>query len=121
VADEPEARGVSNPRVVDLIARDDARGEVVLTMLEVRPWESDPDQLRQLEEKFNAYLAYVQGGHLAEQYPEYEGLLVCFHLDCSEAPRGEAQRMLRAMQNFAEAEGIRLVVRVIQPAGQEPA
>jgi hypothetical protein len=40
---------------------------------------------------------------------------VCFQLDCAEAPRGDAERMLRAMQNFAEAEGIRFVVRVIQP------
>jgi hypothetical protein len=115
VAEQREPRGVHNPRVVDLIAKDDERGEVVLTLLEERPWGSDPEQLRQLEAKFNAYLTYVQGGHLAQQYPQYEGLLVCFQLDCAEAPRDEAERMLRAMMNFAEAEGIRLVVRVIQP------
>lgn len=115
MADGTEPRGVFNPRVVDLIAQDAERGEVVLTMLEERPWESGPEQLRQLEDKFNAYLSYVQGGHLAQQYPQYEGLHVCFHLDCAEAPRGEAKRMLVAMQGFAESEGIRLVVRVIQP------
>ena len=115
MAEEREPRGVHNSRVVDLVAEDSERDEVVLTMLERRSWDSDPEQLRQLEAKFNAYLSYVQGGHLAQQYPQYEGRLVCFHLDCAERPRGDAEKMIRSMTNFAEAEGIRLVVRVIQP------
>ena len=119
MAAEPERqpRGVHNPQVVDLISWDAEREEVVLLMLEERAWESEPEQLRQLEDKFNAYLSYVQGGHLAEQYPQYVGRNVCFRLDCAQAPRGEARDMLRAMQNFAEAEGIRLVVQVIQGTG----
>jgi hypothetical protein len=117
VTEEREPRGVHNPRVVDLIAKDAERDEVVLTMVEKRPWGSDPEQLRELEAKFNAYLAYVQGGHLARQYPQYEGLLVCIHLDCAEAPRCDVEKMLRAMMNFAEGEGIRMMVRVIQPEG----
>jgi hypothetical protein len=115
VAEKLEPRGVHNPRVVDLVAQDSERDEVVLTMIEHRPWESDPEQLRQLETKFNAYLSYVQGGHLAQQYPQYEGRLVCFHLDCAERPRGDAEKIIRAMVNYAEADGIRLVIRVIQP------
>jgi hypothetical protein len=59
----------------------------------------------------------VQGGYLAQQYPQYEGLLVCFALDCAEPPRGEVEKMLRAMMNFAEGEGIRLIVRVMQDGG----
>jgi hypothetical protein len=100
--------------VVDLISLDAARDEVVLLMLEERPWESDPAQLRQLEAKFNAYLEYVLGGHLAQHYPAYAGKRVCFRLDCADPPRGEAERMLRAMQSFAEAEGIRLLVQRIE-------
>lgn len=118
LADESkrEARGVFNPRVVDLVSLDEERGEVVLLMLEERPWDSDPEQLRQLEDKFNAYLGYVMDGHMFAQYPQYEGKDVCFRLDCAEAPRGDVERMLRAMQNFASGEGIRFVVQVIQQA-----
>ena len=111
---EPEARGVFNAKVVDLISWDGEREEVVLLMVEERPWESDPLQLRQLEEKFNAYLSYVQGGYLVREYPHYEGRDVCFALDCAESPRDEALAMLRAMQNFALGEGLRFVVRVKQ-------
>jgi len=111
---ERETRGVFNPKVVDLISWDAEREEVVLLMLEERPWESDPQQLHQLEDKFNAYLSYVQGGYLVREYPHYEGRDVCFALDCAESPRGEAQAMLRGMQSFASEEGLRFVVRVKQ-------
>ena len=109
-----EPRGVANPRVVDLIGLDAERDEVYLLMLEKRPWGADPEQLRQLEDKFNAYLGYVQGGYLAREYPQYEGKRVRFQLDCATAPEGEAKAFLNGARNFAEVEGIRFIVNVIQ-------
>ncbi len=111
---EREPRGVHNPRVVDLISYDRDRDEVVLLMLEERPWETAPEQPRQLEDKFNSYLSYVLDGHLSGQYPQYAGKDVCFRLDCATSPRGEVERMLVSMQNFAAGEKIRFVVRVLQ-------
>ena len=113
-----EARGVHNPRVVDLITGDEATGEVVLVMLEERPWDADPEQLRQLEAKFNAYLEYVLGGHMVKQYPDYADKPVRIQLDCVENPRSEDGAFFTAMSNFAAAESIRLVVRVAQPASR---
>ncbi len=114
-ADGPqEARGVHNPRVVDLVTDDDATGEVVLVMLESRPWGSDPEQLRQLEAKFNAYLEYVLGGHMAKQYPDYAEKPVRIQLDCAENPRAEDGAFFTSMSNFAAGESIRWVVRVTQ-------
>jgi len=113
--EERQPRGVFNSHVVDLISFDATRNEVVLLMLEERPWDTDPEQLRQLEAKFNSYLEYVLGGHLAQQYPDYAGKDVCFRLDAADAPRGEAEGMLRAMQNFAEGENIRFIVQRIEP------
>ena len=111
-----EPRGVHNPRVIDLITPDDASGEVVLVMLEERPWESDPEQLRQLEAKFNAYLEYALGGHLAQQYPEYAKRPVRFQLECAENPRPADRAFFTAMSNFAAAESVRFVVAVRQRA-----
>ena len=113
-AEQREPRGVHNPRVIDLITPDDASGEVVLVMLEERPWGSDPQQLRQLEAKFNAYLSYVLGGHLVQQYPVYAERGVRFQLDCVENPRAEEQAFFTAMSNFAAAESVRFVVAVRQ-------
>jgi hypothetical protein len=110
----PEARGVRNPRVVDLISLDSKSDEVVLLMLEERAWGSEPEQLRELEAKFNSYLAYVLDGHMVKQYPQYEGKPVRFALDCATRP-GDAERaMLAAMESFAESEGLRFEVNVIQ-------
>ncbi|HXK21365.1 MAG TPA: DUF6572 domain-containing protein [Myxococcota bacterium] len=117
-AEHREPRGVFNPRVIDLITLDEAADEVVLVMLEQRPWDDDPAQLRQLEAKFNAYLSYVLGGYLVQQYPAYADRGVRFQLDCVENPRAADAAFFTAMSNFAVGEGIRLVVRVMQP-GEE--
>jgi len=117
-AEDREPRGVFNPRVVDLITLDEAADEVVLVMLEERPWGSEPEQLRQLEAKFNAYLSYVLGGYLVQQYPDYADRGVRFQLDCVENPRSADAAFFTAMSNFAAGEGIRMVVRVAQP-GEE--
>jgi len=116
-ADEREERGVHNPRVVDLITEDDATGEVVLVMLEQRPWGSQPEQLRQLEAKFNSYLGYVLEGHLSAQYPQYADKPVRFQIDCASNPRPEDRPFFTAMSNFAAVEHIRMVVAVMQPTG----
>jgi hypothetical protein len=100
--------------VVDLITLDDATGEVVLVMVEERPWGSEPEQLRQLEAKFNAYLEYVLGGHMDEQYPDYAEKPVRFQLDCVENPPPRDASFFTAMDNFAASESIRWVVRVVR-------
>ena len=112
--EQREERGVHNPRVVDLITRDETTSEVVLVMLEERPWGTDPEQLRQLEAKFNAYLEYVLGGHMAKQYPDYADCPVRFQLDCVESPRAQDRAFFTAMGNFAASEDIRLVVAVMR-------
>jgi len=111
---ELQPRGVHNPHVVDLVTDDPATGEVVLVMLEERPWGASEQQLRELEAKFNAYLEYVLGGHMAKQYPDYAGMPVRFQLDCVENPRSADQAFFTAMSNFAASEQIRMVVRVSQ-------
>jgi hypothetical protein len=113
----PQERGVHNPHVVDLITDDRETGEVVLVMLERRPWGTDPEQLRQLEAKFNSYLEYVLGGHLVKQYPQYAEMPVRFQIDCADNPHPEDRPFFTSMANFAAGEQIRMVVGVMQPLG----
>lgn len=114
VEEQRETRGVHNPKVVDLISLDRERDEVVLLMLEQRPWGSTPEQLRQLEAKFNGYLGYALDGFLAAQYPDYQGKPVCIRLDCVMTPGEEERAMFSAMQRFAASVEIRFEVNVIQ-------
>jgi hypothetical protein len=107
-----EERGVHNPKVVDLISRDADSGEVVLTMLETRPWGSAPDQIKQIEDKFNSYLGYVTGGALEREYPQYAGVSVVIRLDCCELPGDQESAFFTAVASFAAEDGICFVVRV---------
>jgi hypothetical protein len=111
---EREARGVHNPKVVDLIRLDPERDEVVLLMLEQRPWGATPEQLRQLELKFNSYLSYVLDGFLVAQFPQYKDVPVCIRLDCATVPGDVERPLLTSMQGFATSVEIRFEVNVIQ-------
>ena len=82
--------GVENPQVLDLITTDPASGDVVLVMIERRAWGAHPQQLKQIEEKINRYMAYALDGFLAEHHPQYVGRRVRLQLDCAEAPTGES-------------------------------
>lgn len=114
IAEEPERRGVANPRIVDLITPDRERGEVVLKIFEPRPWGAVDRQLHQLEDKLNAYFGYVLDGHLAQQYPQYRGTPVRIHLECVEEP-GEAETpFLAAARRFSETHGLGFEVEVVE-------
>ncbi len=109
---DPEPRGIHNDRVIDLIRLDSESDEVVLLMLEERAWGTVPEQLRQLEAKFNSYLSYVLDGHLVKQYPQYQSKRVRFLLDCATPPGQQEQAMLTAMRNFAVSEDLGFDVNV---------
>lgn len=107
-----ERRGVENPRIVDLIAADRRSGEVVLSLLEGRPWGGGREQLEQHDEKLDAYFVYVLDGHLARDYPQYKGMPARIELVCVEEP-GEAERpFLAAVARTAVENGLRFVVRI---------
>jgi len=111
--EEREPRGVHNPNVIDLISLDAEANQVVLLMLEQRPWGSVPDQLEQLDEKYNSYVSYVLDGHLVRQYPQYADKAVRIQLDCA-SPPGAAERVrFNAMRNFAVSERLAFEVNVM--------
>jgi hypothetical protein len=112
--------GVENPRMVDLITVDAAAREVVLVMIERRPWGADPRQFAQIEEKINRYLGYVLDGFLVQHHPEYQGLGTRLRLDCVQEPAGESLRFVEAARHAIRAHGLDLAVNVIAAAGPPP-
>jgi hypothetical protein len=115
---EREARGVQNPNVIDLISLDAEANEVVLLMLEERPWGTVANQLEQLDEKYNSYVSYVLDGHLANQYPQYADKAVRIQLDCVSPPGADEQIRFNAMQNFAASERLGFRANVVN--AQDP-
>lgn len=108
-----QPRGVENPRIVDLVTTDPERGEVILAILEGRPWTGGEEQLRQLEDKLNAYFGYVLDGFLARDYPDYDGLPVVIRLDCAAEPGPAERPFLGAAAHFSAAHGLRFEVNLV--------
>ncbi len=108
-----ETPGVHNPNVIDLISLDPEANEVVLLMLEKRPWGTVSNQLEQLDDKYNSYVSYVLDGHLAKQYPQYADKAVRIQLDCASSPGSQEQVRINAMRNFAVSERLRFRMNVI--------
>jgi hypothetical protein len=102
--------GVQNPAIMDLITVDPASDKVVLVMIERRAWGAAPEQLRQIEEKINRYLAYALDGFLTQHYPQYEGRGVRIRLDCAEQPHGDAVRFVETARQAIEAQGIEFLL-----------
>ena len=99
--------------VIDDLAVDPVSDEVVLVMVETRPWDSSPDQLRQLREKTSAYLGLVVDGELVRRHPEAAGRRVRFQLDCRAGqPTGEASRTVDKLADVVGRYGVRLEVVV---------
>jgi hypothetical protein len=105
--------GVQNATMLDLITVEAGSGRVVLAMIERRPWNSSPDQFRQIEEKINRYLGYVLDGFLVQHYPQYEGRPVLIRLDCAEAPHGDAVKFVAAASHAIASQGLELAVNVM--------
>ena len=105
-------RGVENPEIIDLITPDKKTGEIVLLIIEQRPWGSDPNQLAQFDEKLNRYLAYLLDGFLVKQYPQYEGKPTRIQIDAADKPTDEKTvRFLEGVAMVCEQNGIGFSVR----------
>ena len=64
---EPEISNSKNRTgVIDVIAHDPKKGEVVLVMDEPNEWDGSDEQLLALQERFNAYVSFLLDGEMSE-------------------------------------------------------
>ena len=107
-------RGVEHPGVIDMIGFDAKREEVLLRMVERRPWDGSMERLVQLQEKFNAYLAFVLDGEMNEAYPKLAGRRVRIELECGAEPDLRTADLLEKVRQQIAFQGLRLDVRVVK-------
>ncbi len=111
--EEELIRGVENPEIVDLITFDSKSGEVVLVILEKRPWGAAPNQLEQFDEKLNRYLVYILDGFLGKEYPEYAGKPVRLQVNCIEKPTDERTlNFFKGVSRICEENDVHFVIWV---------
>ena len=98
--------------VIDVIAHDSKKGEVVLVMNEPNKWEGSDEQLLALQERFNAYVSFLLDGELAEAHPELAGKPARIELRCGHIPDQSAIELLGLIHDQLAFQEIRLEVVV---------
>lgn len=96
---------VHNPHAVDFISVDDETGEIVLTIADDLPWDGQRAHLPALQEKLNAYLAFIESGELLASRPEARGRRVRINLVHREPLTGVAARFLETAHMIVEDAG----------------
>ncbi len=59
--------------VVDAVGTDRKSGTIVLNLLDSWDWHDESGHLTALQDKINAYLAFVKSGQIYEDYPTAAG------------------------------------------------
>ena len=84
----------SHAAIIDVIAQDPKKGEVVLVMDEPNEWNGSDEQLFSLQERFNAYASFLLDGEMAEAHPELAGKPARIELRCAHMPDERALELL---------------------------
>ena len=94
--------------IIDIISIDEQRGGVVLTISDHLDWSNTSAHQEILQAKFNAYLAFVEGGQLVQQYPEAENRSVTFNVVFKNRPDGEGRKFPDRARAVIESAGFKL-------------
>ncbi len=105
-----QPRGLEHAGVIDFFAHDTKRDELVLAMVEGRPWDNSELQLFQLQEKFNAYVSFLLDGELAEAHPELAGKKARIEVRCATVPEGRALDLLAMIHDQLALQEINVEV-----------
>jgi len=110
-------KGIEHAGVIDFLGFDQTSGEVLLTMVETRPWAPDSPQLFQLQEKLNAYLSFILDGEMLDAYPQFAQKPVRLRLECA-TPPGEGEiAFLQHVYEQTLLQGIAFEVEVVGGGG----
>lgn len=115
----PSFRGVEHAGVIDALEYDPESGEVVLIMVDSRPWDGSEKRLFQLQEKFNAYVSFALDGEMNEAYPALMDKPLRIVLKCATAPDSMTRHLLGLIRDQIAFQGIKLEVRAAADRGGE--
>lgn len=104
--------GVHDPNVIDLVSRRPA-GEMVLVMIEHRPWDGTDQRLGELQDKVNAYLSYALDGQMQRDFPGSSARGLVLHLDCVNPPDETVRALLGPLREALQPLGVDFEVQVL--------
>lgn len=94
--------------LIDMMSFDKNNGDVVLTISDHLDWSETSEHQRILQEKFNAYLAFVESGELLKNYPEAKERAIIFRVVFKYKPDKEGRMFLDRAREVIESAGFSL-------------
>jgi hypothetical protein len=105
-------KGKNRTGVIDVIAHDPKKNEVVLVMNEPNEWDGSDEQLLSLQERFNAYASFLLDGEMAEAHPELADKSTRIELRCAHMPDSRALELLGLIHDRLAFQDIKMEVVV---------
>jgi hypothetical protein len=115
--DQATATGVANPAVIDMFALDQQADEVLLVMMEDRPWDGSDERLHEVQEKFNAYVSFLLDGEMLAEHPELKDKRARIELRCADMPDERAVELLGNIHEQLALQEIKMEVLVADSGG----
>jgi hypothetical protein len=107
---------VQQTDVIDIIGLNRETGDVVLTISDHLDWSDSIAHQTILQNKFNAYLAFVESGEILRQYPDAKDRAVVFRVVLHTSPDESGCAFLRRAAEVIQSAGFRLVIKVFTGA-----
>ena len=104
---------LQHANLIDILAHDKSTDEVIITMVEPRPWDGSDQRLYELQEKLNAYLSFALDGEMLAQLPQLAGKNIRISLDCREEPDSRTAEFIDLVRKQIGFQGIQFTVSVV--------
>jgi hypothetical protein len=99
---------VEDPDVVDFINVDRMSGGYLLSISDHLPWDEEEEHLFLLQEKINTYIAFVESGQLASNFPGSVGKRIVINIGFKYPPPQLATRFIEAVRATLIGVGLEL-------------
>ena len=99
---------VENPKVIDLMARDEGASRVFLVISDHLEWDREGYHLQTLQTKINSYIAFIESGELVSEHPKYADLQPVIQVKLKHRPDQTAERFFAQASDICLSAGIEL-------------
>ena len=103
---------VDDSNTIDFVSLDPVKNQAVLTISDHLDWNDSLTHQLILQDKLNAYLRFVEGGELIQNFPKYLGLPIVFNVWFLHQPDSEGLVFLEKAREVIESAGFTLSFKV---------
>lgn len=97
---------MSDPSVIDYVARDETHNKLVLIIQEDRPWDDVRTMHRQLRAKIDTYYGYIMDPVFDREYPGTKPENVVITLFCTKNPGPESLQFFQYVRQVLAQDKI---------------